>query len=870
MGAHSDNLTPLMRQYNSVKSQYPDKIVLFRMGDFYELFGEDAIAAAPVLGVALTSRHNGSDQKSALAGVPYHAIDKYLPRLLRAGHNVVVVEQVEDPRTAKGVVKREVVEILTPGSSAIEGLESPTRPNYLTSLCVSGEMCGLAYLDVSTGEFRAIDADFEEIAQRMAALEPSEVLVADSSDPELAAAHTRLLVHTRPNISLARVSPAYFGKQTAELELQRFFKVSSLDGFGVAECPLAVGAAAAILGYLRENHRDSLAHITRLVPDSRRDTMWLDHSSVRNLELVQSLTEGESGPNLFDAINITRTGPGARRLRRNLLAPFRELAPIVRRQDAVAEALANRGAAQEIIQLLSRLSDLERLAGRLGLRRLTPRQCLSLAEGLIIADQITKSLTSFSAPLFVDIANAMPQLHEFSARVVARLVEAPPHVTNQGGIFRAGSSPELDELQASIFDAKSYIAGLQESERQASGISSLKVGFNKIFGYYIEITNAHKDRIPQKYIRRQTLVNAERYITEEMKERETLILAAEEKINALEQKLFEGLLDEFCEHILDIQVVADCLAEIDVVLTLAELAAERGYVRPTLTSGQNLTITGGRHPVIERLLTKGAFVPNDIALQPPGESLMILTGPNMAGKSTYLRQIGHITLLAHIGSSVPADSATIGLVDRVFTRVGAVDRLAFGQSTFMVEMLETTNILHNATGQSLVLLDEIGRGTSTFDGLSIAWAVVEELAARDGARVIFATHYHEPTSLAENLPAVVNYQVAVKRWEDQVIFMHKIIPGGCDDSYGIEVAKLAGMPSAVVARAREILRELEHGKAAGTLASGSTRPTSPQISLFDAIAPSKVDRELRRLDPNTLTPLEALQIVTRWKSDVES
>lgn len=853
-----------MQQYNAVKAEYPDKIIFFRMGDFYEMFGDDAIKAAPILNITLTSR--GGPDKLPLAGVPYHAAEKYLARLLKAGEKVVIVEQVEDPRTARGVVKREVVEILTPGSASLEELESPTQATYLAALAPGDNgRAGLAYLDLSTAEFRLIDDDTHRIADRLLTLSPREALIPEDTPEEKIRA---LLGEVSRNMTISSTDRFHFDPRAGAEQMRKFFNVTSLEGFGVADTDLSVGAAAAIVRYLQDNRRDNLGHITRLSSVKEDELMRLDQSSIRNLELVESFV-GEDGPHLFGAINLTRTAPGARRLRRNLMAPFNSLKTILRRQSAVKEMVESAESAHRTRQTLTGLIDLERLIGRLGVRRMSPRQAQALAKGLGKGSEVADSLSGLSSPLFLDSLQHYPKnLKQTGEAVLARLVESPPLLSAGGGIFRGGASAELDELTESISSAKAYMAGLQKKERQATGIPSLKLGFNKIFGYYLEVTHLHKDKIPEHYLRKQTLVNAERYITEEMKTQEKRILEAEERIFRLEQRLFEDLLEELSIHICDMQLASDILAEIDVVTALALLAVERNYVRPELTDGGELEICEGRHPVIETILPRGSFVPNDLSLDNRGCSIMILTGPNMSGKSTYLRQIGHIVVLAQIGSFVPAASAKLGLIDRIFTRVGAVDKLAQGQSTFMVEMLETANMLNNGDDKSLILLDEVGRGTSTFDGLSLAWAIVEEIHDRLKARTVFATHYHELTRLAKDRRGVVNFQVAVKRWQERIIFLHKIIPGGCDDSYGIEVSRLAGMPEKVVARAREILHDLESGQfASPRMVPGGVEDA--QTSLFGPSTYAKTEnppdpalleikKRLNEIVVESVTPLEAL------------
>jgi DNA mismatch repair protein MutS len=596
--------------------------------------------------------------------------------------------------------------------------------------------------------------------------------------------------------------------------------------------------------------------------------MLLDYGTVRNLELIRNLSEGTEKDSLYTAINRTLSPGGTRKLRENIIRPYRQLRPILYRQKGVKELYYNRDLAFNLGPLLKKLPDLERLSGRLGMRKINPRQLASIRDGLIAGREIVASIKELRSEIFLDVAKAYPDPSAAIGEIDSALKEEPPLTSNKGDIIREGYSPELDKLKESIKDARNYIASLQQTEREKTGINSLKVSYNKVFGYYIEVTRPHLDKVPTEYIRKQTLVNAERFITNELKEKEDLILAAEEKIFSLEEKLFNTLVDKIAESMADLLLSAELLSEIDVVLALANLACEKMYCCPEMAEDDILEITGGRHPVIEDILPRGSFIDNDLSLSVGKDRIMILTGPNMSGKSTYLRQIGLIVIIAQIGSFVPAEAAHIGLVDRVFTRVGAIDNLARGQSTFLVEMIETSNIMHNATEKSLILLDEVGRGTSTFDGLSIAWAVVEYINEKIKARTIFATHYHELTGLAALYDHILNFQVAVKRWEDSIIFLHKIIPGGCDDSYGVEVARLAGIPRQTVSRSKELLKLLESGKFSQSELARGIHKNINQRSLFDR-APSEVEEEIRKLVINDVTPMDALRILSRLKEKLD-
>ncbi|MFQ5498120.1 MAG: DNA mismatch repair protein MutS [Candidatus Zixiibacteriota bacterium] len=855
-----------MRQFSAFKAKHPDKILFFRMGDFYEMFGDDAVKAAPILGIALTSRSSGPAGKIPLAGVPYHSVDKYLVKLLSAGEKVVIVEQVEDPKHAKGIVKRDIVEIITPATATVEdGVESVT-PTWLVALYQNkSRTLGMAALDFATGSFVVDQSSPEQIAERVRVLQPRELLHSDEqSSTDLSKEYGILRT---PDCQLTPFGNWNFDYRTAERELTQLFGTSTLDGFGLSEHKLAITAAGAIVRYLKENHRDRLSHINRLSRLDVRDEMQLDYSTVRNLELVRNTATSTVEHSLFSVVNCCQTASGARRLHQALVRPFRNKTAIELRQGGVAELVKNRELCYAVRKETELLGDLERLSGRLGIGKLSPRQMAAVRSSLAIGQRLVAILSDARSPHLIKLAGSIPDCGEIIQRLQTALCDEPPLTANRGNIIKRGHSPELDDLNDSIRDARTYIASLQKKERERTRIASLKVGFNKVFGYYIEITHSNLDSVPGDYIRKQTLVNAERYITPELKEKEELIANAEEKIFALEADLYAELMEYLVSRIADIMLTAELLAELDLVVALAETAVKHRFSRPVLYEDTRLIIRGGRHPVVESVLASGSFVANDLVLSDDLSRIHILTGPNMSGKSTYLRQIGLIVILAQIGSFVPAESAEIGLVDRVFTRVGAVDNLARGQSTFLVEMVEAANILNNATERSLLLLDEVGRGTSTFDGLSVAWAVVEHINDQIKARTIFATHYHELTSMASLYDSIENYQVAVKRWEDQVVFLHQIVEGGCDDSYGIEVARLAGIPRSTVSRARQILRLLESGKFTQRELGESIYKEKVQPTLFDP-KPSAVEQRLKELDMDQMTPLDALVLLQSLKKDM--
>ena len=859
------NFTPLMQQFHAIKEQHPDKILFFRMGDFFEMFGDDAVEAAPVLGIALTSRAHGKGERIPLAGVPHHSVDRYLARLLTHGYKVVVVEQVEDPRLAKGIVKREVVEILTPGTATIENPEFQPEVSSLAALYPDdGKLLGLAMLDITTGSFMLDQGPREQMLEKLRVFDPTELLYpAEAGADRLAG----LLENGPAHRCLTAFEDWNFDYRTAQRDLNTHFGTSTLDGFGVGRDRLAVTAAGAIFRYLRENHRERLDHINRLTRIDDAEYMQLDYNSIRNLELVKSVADGSERNTLFSVINRCRTMAGGRRLRNALVRPYRTRAPIVRRLSGLTELTKTRDLAYQLGESLKAAPDLERLAGRLGIGKLNPRQLSMLGRGLVVAREVKALLSECHSELWRETHDAIPDLEDTIGRIDQALVEEPPLVANKGHILKRGYSDELDGLNDSVREAREYIGSLQKMERERTGISSLKVGFNRVFGYYIEVTKANMKQVPEQYLRKQTLVNAERFITPELKEKEELILAAEEKIFALENDLYDQLVSRVAESIGGIQLTAELLAETDLVSSLADLAVERGYCHPEIFDDTRLNIVDGRHPVVESVLPSGSFVANDLSLSTEGQGIIILTGPNMSGKSTYLRQIGLIVIMAQIGSYVPAERAEIGLVDRVFTRVGALDNLAGGQSTFLVEMVETANILNNATERSLVLLDEVGRGTSTFDGLSVAWSVVERINEHCHSRTVFATHYHELTSMAELYDRVHNYQVAVKKWEDQVVFMHKIIPGGCDDSYGIEVARLAGVPKPTLNRAKQILRLLDSGKFTKSELGRGLYQEKVQTSLFEA-KPSIVEAMIKDADIDHMSPVEAFDFLRRLKEEL--
>ena len=857
--------TPLMQQYREIKAQHPGAILFFRMGDFYEMFYDDAELASRELGLTLTSRNNGGAADVPLAGVPVKAGHDYLRRLVQLGHRVAVCEQVEDPKLAKGVVRREVVETVTPGAAFNDELLDSERHNYMCAVFEHAGAIGIAAADVSIGTFRLITCADSEVEGVIARLAPREVLVPHAA----ASAPTRM-----PGFAGALITEREaweFDVALAREDLTRRFRVNTLEGLGVTgEHDAALGAAGALLRYLAELQPSGMPHLMRPQVESAARTMPLDEMTRRNLELIEPLrgTEGGNGHaereksgTLLGVLDRTLTPMGARKLREWLLAPLLERAEIEARLDAVG-ALKERAESQlSLTEALDGVRDIERLAAKVAAGRATPRDMGGLRDSLARLPNVKLALHTIEpAGLLKGIVEAWDDCREIADAIARHLVDRPPVVLggSEGDTIRPGLDGALDELRALRDGGRDAIAQIQAAERTRTGISSLKVGYNKVFGYYIEITNANKHLIPTDYQRRQTLTGAERYVTPALKEYEERVLTATERIEVRERELFEGLRRSVGAEIGRLQAVATQIAILDVLLSFAAVATRERYVRPEMTDGFDLNIVGGRHPVVERMMPRDAFIPNDLRLTPDAR-MIILTGPNMAGKSTILRQVGLIVLLAQIGSFVPAAQATLGIVDRLFTRVGASDNLVRGQSTFMVEMAETSAILHAATARSLVLLDEIGRGTSTYDGVSIAWAVSEHVHEKIGCKTIFATHYHELTQLAAELAALRNYNVAVREVGDEILFLHRLQPGPADRSYGIEVGRLAGLPDAVIHRARAVLGSLEGDELVRRLA-GDQEPVAAQLSLFAAPVHPVVAR-LLGVRTESMTPLAALQLL---------
>jgi DNA mismatch repair protein MutS len=859
--AKSPAETPVMRQYLSFKEKHPDAVLFFRMGDFYEMFFGDAELAAKELGLTLTSRDKQKENGVPMAGVPYHAAEGYIAKLVRKGYRVAVCEQTGDPARSKGLVERSITEIVTPGTALNDALIPENANNYVAAILPSRDLVGLAAADVTTGEFLLEDVPLERFEQDTARLGVSEWVVAEPG----AEAEAEAEASFPPGVIRPVHRPGWwFDEARGRRELTAHFGVQSLAGFDCDDLGPALGAGGALLDYLREVRGPELKHLVRLRRFGIRDYMVLDGVTRRNLELTAPLMGESRELTLLHTLDRTVTGLGARRLRAWLERPLVTREKIELRLDAVEELVDRAEEADLLGGTLRRFRDLERLLGKAACAKATPRDVRALGEGALATPELTERLGLFTAAIPAGWVERVPDLTALGERVTEALVDEPPLSAGEGGVFRPGFHAELDAIRERARGGKAWIARLQEKERKATGIGSLKVGFNKVFGYYLEVTAAHQAKVPEHYIRKQTLVNAERYVTPELKEEEEKILGAEERLRALELELFAALRDEVVAEAARIQVVAEAVGEADALLALTRAAREGRYVRPEIVEEPVLAFREGRHPVVERILPAGEFVPNDLGLDAAGRQIAVITGPNMAGKSTYLRQAGLLAIMAQMGSFVPAASARVGIVDRVFTRVGASDNIARGQSTFMVEMEETATILNAATGRSLVLLDEVGRGTSTYDGLSLAWAVTEHLHQRPHGRprTLFATHYHELTALAEKLPRVVNLNVQVKEWNGKVIFMRKIVDGAADRSYGIHVAELAGLPPEVVARARSVLARLEEGRFARR--GLEEAPPSSQLTLFEPIGNELVE-ELRDLEPERMTPIEALELLSAWK-----
>ena len=875
--------TPLMRQYLDVKDKHPDALVLFRLGDFYEMFFEDAVLGSRLLDLTLTTRDKGKEDAVPMCGVPHHAARGYIAKLTELGHRVVMVEQVEDPRLAKGLVKREVARIITPGVMLDDEVLEPKLPRYLAALVAEDKTTfGLAYLDATTGELRATSLALGEVIDELVRVAPREILVEPKQLAEGAVlapirARYRTVWNAAPvpAIADAKAVLSVLGQDVGVGDSGSGARRASRSGARAVDLgsptptptpsDAAMRAAATVLSYARATQPTGTLPVTRLITYDARDAVVLDEAAIANLELVETLIGKKTQGSLLDVIDQTVTAPGGRLLRRWLLYPLVDVAQIRRRQDAVAWLVGRPALTEQLRRALSRIADLERLAGKATLGIATPRDLGRLRDALGQLPDVVALIGSGATKLdpVPDLlglrATLAPELAAMAARLAKALVDDPPPLLKDGGAIRTGYDPTVDECRGLADGGKTQILAIEEREQRTSGISSLRIRYNRVFGYYIEITKSHLAKVPAHYARKQTISSGERFVTPELAELEKKVVAAEETLAVREAELFRTEVQAVAVIAAAVSAAGAALAVADAACSLAEVAARRSYCRPIVEDSAVLEISDGRHPVIEAMLADGAFVPNDCRLDPDAEQLVLITGPNMAGKSTYMRQVAQIALLAQIGSFVPAKAATIGVCDRVFTRVGAADNLSRGDSTFMVEMRETATILAKATRRSLIVLDEVGRGTSTFDGVSIAWAVAEHLHDAIGARTLFATHYHELVALADARPRVRNVSVAVREHKQEIVFLRRVVPGGANKSYGIDVARLAGLPKQVIGRARDIMQKLEGGQ---DMRLGS----SAQLSLLPQAAPSPLLAKLAAIDPNHTTPLQALQLLAELKA----
>ena len=865
-------LTPMMKQYMQTKEEYKDCILFYRLGDFYEMFFDDALTASKELEITLTGKNCGLEERAPMCGIPYHAVDSYLNRLVSKGYKVAICEQVEDPKTAKGIVKREVIRVVTPGTNLdTQGLDE-TKNNYIMCIVYMADRYGLSIADVTTGEYLVTELDSQtKLLDELYKFMPSEIVCNEAfymSGMDLDDLKNRL------HMAIYSLEAWYFDDALCRETLQEHFKVASLEGIGLSDCECGMIASGALLKYLEETQKNSLSHMSRLTRYATGNYMVLDSATRRNLELVETLREKQKRGSLLWVLDKTKTAMGARTLRKYVEQPLIDKESIVKRLDAVAELKDNAICREEIREYLNPVYDLERLVGKITYQSANPRDLIAFQSSLSMLPSVKYILKDMESDLLREIYEELDPLEELCDLVGRAIQEEPPLAMKEGGIIKDGYNDEVDRLRKAKSEGKNWLADLETREREKTGIKNLRIRYNKVFGYYLEVTNSFKELVPDYYTRKQTLANAERYIIPELKELEDTILGAEDKLCALEYELYCEVRNTIAAELTRIQRTAKAVAKLDVIASLALVAERNNYVRPKINEKGVIDIRDGRHPVVEKMIPNDMFIANDTYLDDKKQRISIITGPNMAGKSTYMRQAALIVLMAQLGSFVPASSANIGLVDRIFTRVGASDDLASGQSTFMVEMNEVANILRNATNKSLLILDEIGRGTSTFDGLSIAWAVVEYISNSKllGAKTLFATHYHELTELEGKISNVNNYCIAVKEKGDDIVFLRKIVKGGADKSYGIQVAKLAGVPDPVINRAKEIVEELVTaditGKVKDIAVQGSETKKKPQkkldevdltqFSLFDTVKDDDVLNELKELDISHMTPMDAM------------
>ena len=875
----SKEMTPMMQQYLETKAQYKDCILFYRLGDFYEMFFDDAITVSRELELTLTGKDCGLEERAPMCGVPYHAVDTYLNRLVAKGYKVAIGEQMEDPKLAKGLVKREVIRVVTPGTNINPLALDEEKNNYIMCIVYMADRFGVSIADISTGDYLVTEVDSErKLFDEITKFAPSEIICNESflvSGMDLEDLKNRL------GISLSSLESWYFDDEMCKKTLMEHFQVGTLQGLGIGDYSCGTIAAGALLKYLMETQKTSISNLTRLLPYVTGKYMIIDSSTRRNLELCETLREKQKRGSLLWVLDKTKTAMGARKLRSYIEQPLIDKEEIEKRLDAVEELKDNAISREEIREYLNPIYDLERLISKISYKSANPRDLVAFKTSLTMLPHIKYLIQGFSGTLLKEVEEQMDSLEDLCELLEKSIVEDPPILIKEGGIIKEGYNEEIDKLRNAKTEGKTWLAELEAKEREKTGIKNLRIKYNKVFGYYLEVTNSYKDLVPDYYTRKQTLTNVERYITPELKELEDMILGAEDKLFSLEYDLFGEIRDKIAGEIVRIQATARAVALIDVFASLAVVSEHNQYVRPKINEKGLIDIKAGRHPVVEKMITNDMFIANDTFLDNGAHRISIITGPNMAGKSTYMRQTALIVLMAQIGSFVPASSANIGIVDRIFTRVGASDDLASGQSTFMVEMTEVANILRNATSRSLLVLDEIGRGTSTFDGLSIAWAVVEHISNPKllGAKTLFATHYHELTELEGKLSGVNNYCIAVKEKGDDIVFLRKIVKGGADRSYGIQVAKLAGVPDSVITRAKELAEELGDADItakAREISAAGAKPKQKkkkydqvdleQMSLFDTVSDQDILQELNEVDVSTMTPVEALNTIYRLQN----
>ncbi len=877
-------LTPMMQQYLETKRSYQDCILFYRLGDFYEMFFEDAITASKELEITLTGKNCGQEERAPMCGVPYHAVDSYLNKLVSKGYKVAICEQVEDPKSAKGIIKREVIRIVTPGTNLNLQALDDTKNNYLLCVTYFPGKIGMSVADVTTGDYYLTELeDIRKLQDEINKYGPSELIC---NEQFFVSGYDIDDLKNRLNVSVYSLAPHYFDEDGCKKLLMKHFGVNSLQGLGIEDFPVGLIAAGALLQYLYEMQKTSLSHFTHIYPYLTSKYMLLDSSTRRNLELIETLREKQKKGSLLGVLDRTKTAMGGRLLRKYIEQPLIDKEKIAKRLDAV-EALCKKSVdREELREYLHTIYDLERLLGKVSYKTANPRDLIAFRNSLAMLPSLRTILADFDTPLLREIYENMDPLEDIHHLIEDAIEEEPPIALKEGGIIKEGFHETIDSLRKAKTDGKKWLAALEEEDRERTGIKNLRIKYNKVFGYYFEVTNSYKDQVPEDYVRKQTLANAERYTTPRLKELEDSILNAEDKLFGLEYDLFCEIRDAIANEVERIQKTARAVARLDVFTSLSFVAEQNHYVRPSLNDKGVIDIKEGRHPVVEQMIHNDMFIANDTHLDDKKHCIAVITGPNMAGKSTYMRQVALIVLLTQIGSFVPASKADIGIVDRIFTRVGASDDLASGQSTFMVEMNEVANILRNATPNSLLVLDEIGRGTSTFDGLSIAWAVIEHISNRKllGAKTLFATHYHELTELEGKMDNVNNYCIAVKEKGDDIVFLRKIVKGGADKSYGIQVAKLAGVPDMVIDRAKEIVEQLsdnditervqnievDHSRGERKKPVHYDEVDLEQISLFDTVTDEDVVRELKEIDVSNLTPVDALNTLYRLQNRLKN